>query len=174
VRIGVKRQLPVLISSALFAVQMAAAQAQLPELSYGCQRGTGEALIRGCTEDIRRNPKEIQAYYNRAIEYLLTQNFDAAIADLTRVIELSPRKNSAHFVNRGGAYLGKGDEARALADFDAAIAIFPGAASAYEGRGVVYERKGDREQAIFNYRTAISLSAGMVEAKRGLKRMGVD
>ena len=163
-----------LIAALSFAVVLQATAA-LSQRSYGCDRGTGEVLIKSCTGDIQRNPNDATAYYNRGIEYLLMHNFDLAIADITKTIELTRGRTTAHFLNRGAAYLGKGDHERAIADFNTIIESSPRFAPAYESRALVYEKKGDRERAIADYRRAIELSPGSsLESKRGLKRLGAD
>ncbi len=63
--------------------------------------------------------------------------------------------------------------ARAIADFDRAIALRSHFASAYVNRGAAYENKGDKEQAIADFRKALKINPSYQKAKEGLKRLGV-
>ena len=63
--------------------------------------------------------------------------------------------------------------ARAIADFDKAIALRSHFASAYVNRGAAYENKGDKEPAIADFRKALEIDPSFQEAKEGLKRLGV-
>ncbi len=63
--------------------------------------------------------------------------------------------------------------ARAIADFDKAIALRSHFASAYVNRGAAYENKGDKEQAIADFRKALKNNPADQKAKEGLKRLGV-
>jgi len=100
----------------------------------------------------------ISAYSNRGLAYLgRDQAGDAALAagDLTRVIEADPKNAAAHN-NRGTAYLSlakagttptdpQPGEAldRAIADFDRATTLAPGAPEAYFNRALAYIRRGE-------------------------------
>ena len=56
-------------------------------------------------------------YYNRAISYRETGKIDLALADYNRAIELNPSYFEA-YNNRGNIYMARGDNERALQDFD--------------------------------------------------------
>ena len=60
------------------------------------------------------------AYNNRGIAYGDLKQYDKAIADLTKVIELYPEPAKA-YNNRGNAYLGLQQFDKAIADFTKAI-----------------------------------------------------
>jgi tetratricopeptide (TPR) repeat protein len=61
---------------------------------------------------------------------------DAALADLTKSIELNPNHADAYF-ERGQAWRDKGDSARAFRDFAEAIRIDPAKAPPYFGRAMI-------------------------------------
>lgn len=68
------------------------------------------------------------------------------------------------YVNRGFAYLSKGDYDRALADFNQAIQLQPDSATFYIMRGEIYAKQDDFDQAITNFDQAIKLQPNLVDA----------
>ncbi len=46
---------------------------------------------------IERNPQDVNAYFGRALDYMLVQDFSEAIKDYTKVIELDPSFAMAYF-----------------------------------------------------------------------------
>jgi tetratricopeptide (TPR) repeat protein len=63
-------------------------------------------------------------YNIRGIAYGKKGEYDNAIADYTRAIEIDPNDAWA-YCNRGGAYDEKGDYDKAIADYTQAIEIDP-------------------------------------------------
>ena len=95
---------------------------------------------------------------NRGVSYLLSQQYDAAIAAADRALEINPRLAEAYVV-RGEAYLdGKGQFDQAIADFNRALEINPGFDGAYYNRGLAYARKGQYEQAISDFNKVLEIN----------------
>ena len=117
--------------------------------------------IEACSEVLRSAPSDDKAYFIRGQAYAWGFNYDQAIADYTRVVEInsgnanpwSPRV--IIYLNRGIAYQYNGDQSRGLADINKAIELNPDYAPAYYIRGVTYEvaDDGDRTQ---NYSRAFA------------------
>jgi lipoprotein NlpI len=63
-----------------------------------------------------------------------------------------------NYGNRGKAYMVKGDNDRAIADYNQAISINPRNATFYNNRGIAYRNKGDFDRAIADYSQAIRLN----------------
>jgi tetratricopeptide (TPR) repeat protein len=78
-------------------------------------------------------------------------------------IKLKP-DNANTYNNRGHAYFAKGDNDRAIADYNRAIELKPDHASAYNNRGRTYYAKGDNDRAIADYNRAIELKPDAAEA----------
>src|SRR2546428_12695457 len=78
---------------------------------------------------------------------LAAKNYDGAIADFTRVIELDPKFDLAYY-NRGLARQAKGDLDGAIADSTPAIELDPKVALAYTNRDNKRGDKRDLEGAI--------------------------
>jgi lipoprotein NlpI len=71
-------------------------------------------------------------------------------------IRLNP-ESLKNYAGRGFAYLSKGDNDRAIADFTEAARLVPTFPYAFVGRGLAYRLKGDNDRAIDDYNEAIRL-----------------
>jgi len=111
------------------------------------------------THEVKPNPKEASAYNERGIAKGDKGDFDGAVADYTRAIELDPKFTEAYY-NRGLAKKHKGDLDGAIADYNRVIEINPNNpkyARAYCDRGVAKRKKGDLDGAINDYNRTIEL-----------------
>ena len=61
------------------------------------------------------------------------------------------------FYKRGNAYRAKGDNDRAILDYNQALSIDPNYVSVYNNRAVAYFNKGDYDSAIADYNQAIAI-----------------
>ena len=84
------------------------------------------------------------------------RQFDLAIADFTRAIELDPRDARIYAI-RGLAYENKGAYDLAIADYTRAIDIDPKYAAGYSGRASVYASKQQYDRAIADFTRAVEL-----------------
>src|SRR5215831_7925220 len=85
---------------------------------------------------------------------------DLQIGGCTTVIQSgkeSQKNLSIAFNNRGNAYHAKGDDDRAVADYNESIRLDPKYAYPYNGRGNAYRGKGDNDRAIADYAMSIKL-----------------
>ena len=77
----------------------------------------------------------------------------------------SPRlEDAAAHIKRGIVWASKGDNDRAIAEFDEAIRINPHYAVAYFSRGVIWNAKGDSERAIADLNEVIRLDPKIAAA----------
>jgi tetratricopeptide (TPR) repeat protein len=79
---------------------------------------------------------------------------------------------SIAYYNRGSSTLSKGDEERAIPDFDQSIRLNPGFVDAYANRGLAYADGGQLARAIADYDEAIRLDPDLADtyADRGVAR----
>ena len=123
------------------------------------EKGDLDRAIGDFSEALRLEPEDAQAYYNRGIMYSDkgddVRYSDRAIADFTEALRLDPKFANA-YGNRGLVYASKGDLDRALADYNEALNIRPGAVD-YYNRGNAHFAKGDLNRAITDYNDAIRL-----------------
>jgi tetratricopeptide (TPR) repeat protein len=128
-----------------------------------CDEKISEIAIKGCSELIRHSPAEASPYYNRGLAYYETGDFDRAIADHTKAIEIDPQRADA-YASRGLAYRNKGEFDRAIGDSTKAIEIDPQHADAFNVRGLAYRSKGEIDRAIADYTKAIEINPQHADA----------
>ncbi|PSP15784.1 MAG: hypothetical protein BRC58_11050 [Cyanobacteria bacterium QS_8_64_29] len=97
--------------------------------------------------------------FNRGIARTLRGNYDAAVRDYDRAIELDPDNASAYF-NRANARTQLGNLQGALSDFDAALRQNPEFAAALANRGVA------RAALVLQSRFGVGRSSSVVTASR--------
>jgi tetratricopeptide (TPR) repeat protein len=108
-------------------------------------------------------------YYNRGISYYGMKQWDKAIADYTKAIELDPQYTDAYY-NRGVSWDNAGEWEKAIADYSKAIELDPGYSKAYDNRGVICGKIGKLDMAIADCSKAIETDPKSAEAydNRGL------
>ena len=121
------------------------------------------------TDAIAIDPKYVDAYSIRALTYYIkgtspkhkdskVQNLSLAIADYTKVIELSPEDAEA-YKWRGNSFRHLHDYTNAISDFTKAIELNPKSGDIYKGRADVYYSVENWPLAIADYTRAIELIA---------------
>ncbi len=95
-------------------------------------------------------------YNNRGIDYDNRGEFDQAIVEYNKAIELNPKLDYA-YNNRGLAYKHKGEFDQAISDYTKAIELNPKLDFAYSNRGSAYKAKGQFDKAITDHSKAIEL-----------------
>ena len=94
-------------------------------------------LTTGCAGNL----DEFDQVLGQGNAYLASGQYEQAIADFAKAIEIDPRSAAAHN-GRGRAYLGNGQYDQAITDFSKAIALNSEFADAYTNRGNAYRSKG--------------------------------
>jgi tetratricopeptide (TPR) repeat protein len=87
---------------------------------------------------------------------------DRNIAGCTRIVDDASETaivRGAAYVARGLAWQKKGDDVRALADFNSAIKVNPKDALAYNDRGMLWRERGESDRAIADFTAAIAIDA---------------
>ena len=97
---------------------------------------------------------------NRAAIEMNLDQLDLALADYDRGIALNPAMADA-YVDRGGAYIVKGNYNQAIADINHGLKLGPDYAFvAYYNRAVAEEFKGDFKTAKADFRKTLRLNRG--------------
>ena len=119
------------------------------------------------------NPNNPYRLIARADKHRLNEEWDAALADLNRVIarhNLNTYQNTHAFVCRGETYQDMAHYDLALADFNWAIEIDPKSDMAFTRRGGFYQILGQYAAALADFNQAIELNA---YSTRGLAHRGL-
>ena len=130
-----------------------------------CRDNQAEAAARltACNAiiaDAKAPPKpKAFAHWYLADTLIKKRDYDGALATIAKGFELDP--DSALLLNvRGLAYSNKGEEEKALADFDAALQKRPNFSSPHNNRGLIYMRRGELNSAYDEIAIALSLNSG--------------
>jgi tetratricopeptide (TPR) repeat protein len=117
---------------------------------------TPDAIISACSAQIITGKDLAISLRNRGFGYALKNDYDRAIADYDRSIEIDPKSAKA-FDLRGNAYRDRHDEEHAIADYDQAIKLDPNTAVALRDRGLAYRAKHDYDHALADYNEALRI-----------------
>jgi tetratricopeptide (TPR) repeat protein len=122
------------------------------------------------------------AYSNRGAALGKFEDYQRALVDCNKAIELNP-KNKAAFVNRGLAYHGLKEDKKAIADLDIAIELDSNCEKAYYNRGLYYYESEEYKKAIADFNEVIRLNSehfcahyklGCVYKERGERRKAIE
>jgi len=114
-------------------------------------------------------------YKERGVKYLEAKDYDGAISDFARAIELFPSDSGIYDV-MGAVYADKGDYQKAIEYYQKAISFNPGninarnnLAKAYNNRGVVLVGQNKFQEAIDAYIKALEITPEDAQFKRNLE-----
>lgn len=128
------------------------------------------------SHELKQFPDDAPWVYGaRGIEYADLGNYQRAIKDFDRAIELDP-EDAKTYCNRGLAYASLGNHRRAIEDYNKGIEVDSQYAQTYLNRGALYGQLGNYQKAIKDFGTAIELDPQFAQAysNRGLayQRLG--
>ena len=111
-------------------------------------------------------------YAQRGIARFQKSDFDGAIADFTKVIEMNGKDQEFCYYFRGMAYYRKGNSNQAIDDLTKAIAIKPDARF-LDDRGNLLAKNGELDRALADLNKAIEIAPQNAKAygDRGLIRL---
>jgi tetratricopeptide (TPR) repeat protein len=120
-------------------------------------------LISMYTSQIVQNPKDGNAYYQRALIYQKLNHFNAAIADYTKAIAITPESANAYY-NRGLCFEKRLEHDDAIRDFNSALVYKNDDPRIYNARGLSLVEKGNFSGAEADYKKAIQLDPNYQQA----------
>ena len=109
-------------------------------------------------------------YSRRGAAWCTKGEYDKAIADGNKAIELDPRSSHA-YNNRGIAWMCKKEYDKAVADYTEALRLDSRNAQAYYNRGHVWQVKKEHDKAIVDYTEALRLNPRNPEGHNALAWM---
>jgi tetratricopeptide (TPR) repeat protein len=98
-----------------------------------------------------------QTYVNRASAYLDDGQYDMAISECSKAIQLDPHLYIA-YINRAGVYSMKGQYDLVINDCNTAIKLEPNLPLAYLSRGMAYRSLGKKPEALNDFEKFIALA----------------
>jgi tetratricopeptide (TPR) repeat protein len=105
---------------------------------------------------VKPDAKDATIYHNQGQVYAALGEYDQAIMNYTRAIELDPKEVSV-YGDRGLAYARCKEYQQAIADYTRAIELEPKDAWTYYQRGSVYHELKEYEKAIVDFTQVIKL-----------------
>lgn len=123
---------------------------------------------------IKLSPKCATAYSKRGMTYLNRKEYERAIKDFDRALQLKSRNVDA-YDGRGWAYYKLKEYPQAFQDFDRALELDPNYVDAHDGRGFVNFRLKEYQQAIQDFDRALELDPNYIQAYvgRGMAYLGL-
>ncbi len=109
-------------------------------------------------------------YQKRASAHLVNKEYDLAVAEYGKAIELDSNDAGNH-INRGLAFFNQKNYDLAIADYDKAVELNPGESMMYFNRGDLHEKMGNLQKAAADYRKAVELDTTNEPAKTNLRRL---
>ena len=115
------------------------------------------AMSKKAEQVAAKKEKDATVYNKRGIAWYEKKNYDKAIADFTKAIELNPRDDVLYH-NRGNAWYRKGNYDKAIANYTKAIELNPKDDDYYNMRGIAWYEKKNYDKAIADFTKAIDLN----------------
>ena len=119
-------------------------------------------IVAGCAE-VQRQSLDAEAYYDHGNAWMSKGDYDRAISDFNKALEIEPRLAQA-YSNRGNAYYLQDKHDKAIADYNKAIEMNPWDIGAYASRGDAYRSKGQYDRAIADCNKAIEIKSSFAWA----------
>jgi tetratricopeptide (TPR) repeat protein len=109
------------------------------------------------TDVIEKSPGVTRPLLNRGFAFARLEQWDNAIADYTRAIEIDSVYNYEAFSKRAIAYGNVGQWEKAINDCNKAISLEPKLVKAYYNKGVAHASLGKLEEAIADFTEVLKL-----------------
>jgi tetratricopeptide (TPR) repeat protein len=133
--------------------------------------GNVASALKDFTKAVELNPRSAAAYLARGFGLAEAEAYDEALNDLAAAIELDNKMAKA-YAYRAWTYKQMQQPELGAKDVEHALKLDTGSAEAYWVRGEIAEA-GDRiEQAIADFRKALSINPNLREAGQALERLG--
>ncbi|MCK4789264.1 MAG: tetratricopeptide repeat protein [Desulfobacteraceae bacterium] len=133
-----------------------------------------DAEIKKVDDLIKKDSKNIGAFYNRGWMYASKGDVQKAIADYSQVIEIDEEFGDAYY-NRGLLYAKMKRDEQAVRDFSKAIEFDSRAFDAYCNRGNIHFKMGKGDLAIKDYTAALKIKPndGELYHNRGIVYLSI-
>lgn len=146
-----------LLAAVVATAQMKGSTEDLRGMMEGSDKIDYEKMVELFTDGINQFPDKPSLYNNRAIARYKMQDYNGALADLNKALELSPNYPDAHY-NSGLAKLKLKNYSGAIEDFKKVTDIVSKDHNAYYNSALAKYLTGKKEEALEDLSKALSLS----------------
>ena len=162
---GETQPLPAEMKSVTLTLKLAQEMTYLSLFTVGMARYSADdwdgaivrftAALSQTAEDVPALSKGV-VYFYRGLAYSAKGNYDLAIQDYNKALELDPNDVKA-YNNRGFVHGRQCNYDLAIQDYNKALELDPKSAVVYTNHGIAYSYKGDYDRAIQDYNKALEL-----------------
>jgi tetratricopeptide (TPR) repeat protein len=139
--------------------------------NYLVELGPYERAVADFDAALKQAPDDAASLENRAYSYRQLGELEKAKSDYTQLSRLNPNRVSA-YAHLGDIETLNKNFAAALENYTKLIKLVPTEGRVYQARAANLEHLGRKEEAIADYRKALSLDPTLSESIEGLKRLG--
>ena len=137
-------------------------------------RNADETCTRALREQAMTRSNRAATYVNRGVLRMREGQYDKALADYSKAIEMQPELGAA-YLNKGAALIYQKDFAAAIAPLDRAIQLESADLfAAHYNRAIARENTDDVAGAYADFRKSLELKPGWELAERQLSRFSVE
>jgi tetratricopeptide (TPR) repeat protein len=144
----------------------------IKQASISDQKNENEKALEFLSQAIIMRPNENIGYSQRGHLKFKMNDFNGAIEDFTKYIELaSDNRKSWGLASRGRAKMESNDYQGALDDFKSALSYEPNDGYSYYYQGLIFIKQGNKEKACesFSHFNSVSIKHWRKELKKALK-----
>ena len=120
--------------------------------------GAGLMVALSDKNDLNTKARDYEYFFNRAQDKFELADYEEAILDYNKALELSPTEICLVYSMRGNAKRNLGDFDGAISDQNKALDFDPLYADGYFNRGIANFKKGDFDGAIQDYSQVIKIN----------------
>jgi tetratricopeptide (TPR) repeat protein len=130
------------------------------------ESGQVEQALQDFTASLQREQSAF-CYYNRALAWMAKKDLERSLRDLDEAVRLSP-EDAENYNLRAIVHSGLGDQERAIADIERAIAL--GRRSGWMSKAIFLEKAGRDEEALESWGRALEVDPkdALALCRRGL------
>ncbi len=119
--------------------------------------GNDTGAINAYTSAAKINPNDnVNIYINRGNHYITIKDYQGAIADFKKAIELNP-SNEELYISMGASYRSFGNAEEAIKSFSQAIKVNPKSIAAFSERGYTYLVSKKYQEAINDFNEGLTI-----------------
>lgn len=132
------------------------------------------AVMAAYEEALVQNPNDYRLLFDRANQYFLNKEYDKSLADVSKALQQTSRKERGllfdEYMLRAGIYDIKNDYGAMLADANSALSLDHKSVAALHLRAKSYLKTGEYDKAMNDYNAVIRLAPIDYEAYAGVAR----